>query len=191
MEGEHRRPPSPLFGFRAGETCAAPPSAGREVTALAYNVRNGRCRGAKRPRRESAVRSLLTRTTVACCRAGHAKTAPALRAPVALGRPWPEACAGAVLQPAALGSRRLDAAASVLTRQEISDRRDALVAARYARTLHHVCMHAFQPQSAADANLRRDPRCASFSCDLQPITARHASTGNQRNAFAARHTTRM
>ena len=35
-------------------------------------------------------------------------------------------------------------------------------------------MHAFQPQSAADANLRRDSRCASFTCDLTPITVRHA-----------------
>ena len=45
---------------------------------------------------------------------------------------------------------------------------------RQPRTSRHVCMHAFQPQFAADANLRRDSRCASFSCDLQPFTARHA-----------------
>ena len=48
---------SPFATFRVPRrgNCAAPPSAGRGVTAVACSFRNGRCRGAKRPRRESAV----------------------------------------------------------------------------------------------------------------------------------------
>ena len=58
----------PLVEFRAGGTCTAPPSAGRGVAAVACSVRNGRCRGAKRPFRGAAVGllSLLTRTAARC-----------------------------------------------------------------------------------------------------------------------------
>ncbi len=139
-----------LPGCAACMTAGRPRRAAPEVTAAAGDLRNCARRLLKRAVREVHASPGYSRKELRC---SCAETAPAPRTPLAIGCPQISGRVGAMLQAAAPDSRNSDVVARVLTGDLRSSRRACGLQPRISC---HVSMHAFQPQSRGDADLRRD-----------------------------------